>query len=234
MYNNKKISIFFGDAESSISTDDIKRHLATESLQHIARSVGADQIVFLQQEHTDQGLYITHQDDKNYLFDQIGDYIMTQKKSCAIGVVTADCLPIIIYDPCTETVSIVHAGWKGLANKIIQKVFQRMVDEFFVQPCNVELYLGPGAQGCCYEVQQDFVEQFIEFQDYFDLIFIQKDDTIYFDSAAFIRLIARNLGINEEKIYTKYNLCTICNILFCSYRREKEKARRQISMVCLA
>lgn len=237
MYKTLDISIYFGDAQESISLEEIDSQQKTQALTNIAQELNIDQIVFLKQEHGVQGKIIELQDHQSYFFNPIGDYLITQKKDCGIGVVTGDCLPIVVHDPVTGSIGIVHAGWKGL----IAGVFEIAVAEMTLlrqgfegqNAEHFEIYLGPAARPCCYEVQQDFVEKFSKHQKNHDEFFIKKNDKIYFDSRSFIIVIARSLGMKQEKIYTRYNVCTICNLSFCSYRREKEKARRQVTMICL-
>jgi polyphenol oxidase len=250
---NERFTIYFGDAAQSVSLDEITTRENTPALQNIAQQVQAipavatctskfqrrskamadKQIAFLRQEHGVQGKIIELHDDQNYIFQPAGDYLITQKINCGIGVVTADCLPIVIYDSINHATGIVHAGWKGLQAGVLKVVVADMIVQFGSRPEDLLVYLGPSAQPCCYEVQQDFVDQFREHEKNFHEFFIKKDGKIYFDSRSFIMVIARSLGIVPEKLYTRYNLCTICNLSFCSYRREKEKARRQVTMICL-
>lgn len=232
-YKNSKLTIFFGNAFSSLSVAEIALQQKTESILQLEKQLNLDQVLFLQQNHGVDGLQINQNDNQNYYFDSVGDYIVTQKIGCGIGVVTADCLPIVVYDSATHAVCIIHAGWKGLVAGIFQVALQRMQEKLATQLENLEIYLGPAARPCCYEVQQDFLDSFMKYEADFALFFIKKQSKIYFDSRLFITVIARNLGIDVEKIYTRYNVCTICDFSYCSYRRQKEKARRQISIVCL-
>ncbi|MBP6870244.1 peptidoglycan editing factor PgeF [Candidatus Babeliales bacterium] len=232
-YKNQRFSIYFGNAENSVSVDEIARHQKTQAIEKITAELQALQAVFLQQEHGVQGLQLDVHNDKNYIFEPVGDYIVTQKVGTAVGVVTADCVPIILYDPITHTAAVIHAGWKGLVAGVVQVAVQAMIEKNKVASKDLEMYIGPAAGACCYEVQQDFIDKFEEYQDWFSDFFVEKKGKIFFDSRHFIMVLARNLGIMHEKLYTRYNVCTICNQSFCSYRREKEKARRQISMICL-
>lgn len=230
---NKKFTIFCGDAQHAISINEVAQRKMAPVMRLIADLIQTKSMVFLRQEHGVQGRLIELTDEYSYFFQSVGDYLITQKKNCGLGIVTADCLPIILYDPLTHTASIIHAGWKGLVSEIFQMTLQDMMDKIGVLPKNLQIYLGPAARPCCYEVQQDFIDQFAQYRQYFDDFFTKRDDKTYFDSRAFVLVIARNLGIEHEKIYTRYNVCTICDQSFCSYRREKEKARRQITIICL-
>ena len=233
VHKSVKFSIYFGNHQNAVSCNEIEQQQKTQSIVYVANQLGAGQIAFLQQNHGIDGLYVFEDDNVDYIFNHSGDYIITKRTSCGIGVVTADCLPIVLYDTEHHVVSIIHAGWKGLAAGIFQKVLHTMIDETKTKPENVEIYLGPAAGACCYEVQQDFVHKFADYQANFDIFFMTKDGKTYFDNRLFVTVLARSLGIRQEKIYTRYNVCTICDLSFCSYRREKDKAHRQISMVCL-
>lgn len=226
-------SIYFGDQEDSIACHEILAGEKTFNLKCIADRLQVNQIALLLQNHGVQGLHIQLDDDQNYIFSQPGDYLVTQRTYCGIGVVTADCVPIVLYDPITHIAAIIHAGWKGLLANIVQSAIYAMVEKISTQPEYIQMYIGPCALSCCYEVQQDFIDRFTEnFQDAASF-FVKKEDKIYFDCIVCINVIARNLGIKQENIYTMYNVCTICTLSFCSYRRQKDKARRQVTMISL-
>ena len=236
MFNHttQQFTIYFGDASQSITLDEIAAQQSTQNIQNIGDLLKIKQMIFLHQNHGVQGMQLLIDDEASQFFEQSGDYLFTQRKNCGIGVVTADCLPIVIYDPITHAAGIVHAGWKGLVAGAFEVAIQDMQEKLGTKPEYLDIYLGPAARPCCYEVQQDFIDKFVEYQDYFDQIFIKNNGKTYFDSRAFITVIARSLGIDAQKIYTRYNVCTICNKSFCSYRRDKDKAHRQITMICLS
>lgn len=237
MYKTRDFSIYFGNKEYAIELEDIAAQRKASAIHFVQKELGCKQVIFLKQEHGIEGLFVQEKDDQDVLFNVVGDFIITQKKNCGIGVVTADCLPIIIFEPITKTVAIIHAGWKGLVADIFVKVIQHLQEHLLMQDLililkDLKIFLGPAARPCCYEVQKDFIEKFVAYKDNKD-IFIEKNKKIYFDSTAFVKVIATNLGIQSQKIYTRYNVCTICNQNFCSYRKDKEQAFRQITMVCL-
>ena len=234
LHKDINFSIYFGDEYDSVSLDEIANKQKTSALENISQQLKINQIALLAQNHGTQGMQIVVDDEQSYFFSPVGDYLFTQKKLCGIGVVTGDCLPIVMYDPVAHAAGTVHAGWKGLAAGVFQIAVQEMIEKIGIQSENLIIYLGPAARPCCYEVQQDFIDCFrkqsISVGDHF---FIKKDDKIYFDSRVYTNVIARNLGIKHENIYTRYNVCTICTLSFCSYRRQKDKARRQVTMISL-
>lgn len=232
LHKNKKMSIYFSDASQTISIQEIAQQKCTQNLEIIADQLDVSQLIFLRQEHGVQGVCIEKNDDQSYFFQSSGDYIITQKKDCGIGVVTADCLPIVLYDPINHTAGIVHAGWKGSVAGVFTIAVQAMTEKYQTNLENLEIYFGPAARPCCYEVQQDFVDHFQTYENS-DQFFMKKNEKIYFDSTLFTTNIARSLGIKPKNIYTTYNVCTICDKSYCSYRRDKEKAQRQITLISL-
>lgn len=233
LYQNSKLTIYFGDSHNSVPVAEINMKKNCAPFLYAQKKVDAHQTVFLHQNHGTAGFFLDENDNQTYCLDKIGDYILTKKTGVGIGVLTADCLPIIIYDSKSHAACIIHAGWKGLMSGIFQVAVQAMIENFQTNLKHLEIYLGPGARSCCYQVQQDVIDAFSYYKSDFSSFFINKNEKTYFDNQFFIMVIARNLGIDVEKIYTKYNVCTICNLSFCSYRRENNKARRQISMICL-
>jgi len=232
IHKKQRFTIYFGDASQNITLDEINQKKAIGSLEKIAQKLNILQFVFLHQNHGVEGDVIQKSNAQSYFFQQSGDYLITKKKNCGIGVLTADCLSIVLYDPITQTAGIVHAGWRGSAAGILKIVIDRMVQDCGVFVDMMQMYLGPAARSCCYEVQQDFIKNFVHHENY-QASFIQKDYKLYFDAAQFAVNIAQNLGIKDKNIYTTYNVCTICDTSFCSYRREKENACRQITLITL-
>lgn len=234
LYITSEIVIYFGDEKLSISPTQIAQQTITPNLISIGKLLGVTQMVFPLQNHGIDGRQILISDTNSSFFVDTSDYLWTKKKLCGIGIVTADCLPIVMYDPITSTSAIVHAGWKGLLAGIFQKTIAQLSGTTGCMPKNLNIYLGPAAKSCCYEVQQDFVDLFYtEYTMQIASSFIKKNGAIYFDSTVFIMIIARNLGIKHENIYTIYNVCTLCNLSFCSYRRQKDQAYRQVTMISL-
>ena len=236
MHKSDFFSICFGKAQTYISLEDMRAHRLTENVEKIAKNLDVDKFAFLRQTHSVSGMNVSKLDLKNShcsLFEQEGDFLITQKKQYGIGVVSADCLPIVLYDPVHHAVGIAHSGWKGSFNGIAKAVIDLMKDEFQSPAEELQVYLGPSARGCCYEVQHSFYESFLKVYDGVDDAFVKKNGKIYFDNGLFTILVLRSLGIKPENIYTKYNVCTICDESFCSYRREKEKSNRQMTIIAL-
>lgn len=152
------------------------------------------------------------------------DALITDCKGLPISVLTADCLPVFIFDAHTKTIALIHAGWRGIANGIIAKTITEMVRRRGLYPGGLLVILGPSIRPCCYEVGKDFLG-------YFNDRLTCRDHKIYFDlpGAALRQLVA--CGVHAGRIYDS-SICTSChNGEFFSYRREGAAAGRSMFAV---
>lgn len=126
--HKNKLQIYFGDA-----TDDISKQLHcvptvaqlvnVEPFKSVARKIGVSRLSALNQTHGTQGSVITNSDIS---FSIDGDYLIANQSHVALGVLTADCVPLILYDAKNKAIGIAHAGWRGAVCAIAPKVFEHM------------------------------------------------------------------------------------------------------------
>ena len=90
------------------------------------------------------------------------DAFVTDKAEIAIGVRTADCVPVLLYDPDKQVVAAVHAGWKGTVQRITQKTVVFMQQRFKTDPSNVRAVLGPSISPDSFQVGEEVVRYFKE------------------------------------------------------------------------
>lgn len=137
------------------------------------------------------------------------DGIMANYKENVL-IKTADCLPILILGE--EEYIFLHAGWRGLANGILNHYWIKKIKPFYA-------FLGPSICKDSFEVTQEFKQNFKDKQD----LFKQKDGILTFDlqEAARRDLLRQNskMEIVDSKI------CTYNNQHLHSFRREKTKVR---------
>ena len=88
------------------------------------------------------------------------DALMTDESGICIGVSTADCIPMIIYDARHHAVSVVHAGWRGTVARIVEKVVKAMAVTYHSKPEDLECIIGPGISLDAFEVGMEVYEQF--------------------------------------------------------------------------
>ena len=88
------------------------------------------------------------------------DAFVTRRPGIAIGVRTADCVPVLLYDPVKRVVAAVHAGWKGTVLHISQEAIRVMSQEFGCHPADMKAVLGPAIGPDSFQVGEEVVERF--------------------------------------------------------------------------
>ena len=147
-----------------------------------------------------------------------GDALLENTPGCAVAVKTADCLPILLVDPRNRALAVVHAGWRGTAQKIATSAVQRMKEYFATAPEQLHVAIGPGIGSCCYEVGSEVASQF------------GRTGKVKLDLAELNRKQLVDWGVPDRHVCLA-KLCTMCRPEeFHSYRRDGGKAGRMFSV----
>ncbi|MGZ7057405.1 MAG: polyphenol oxidase family protein, partial [Candidatus Angelobacter sp.] len=85
----------------------------------------------------------------------VGDGVVTDLSRLALGVLTADCFPILLVDTRNKAVGAFHAGWRGTVKRIVEKGVGIMRLEFSSRPEDIHAAIGPGIQKCSFEVGEE-------------------------------------------------------------------------------
>ena len=88
------------------------------------------------------------------------DAIMTNLKNVCIGVSTADCIPVLLYDEEHHAVAAIHAGWRGTLARIVHKTMQEMAFAYKTEPKHLKAVIGPGISMENFEVGDEVYEAF--------------------------------------------------------------------------
>jgi YfiH family protein len=119
------------------------------------------QIVTLKQIHSS---VIRRVGDRSSSLGCKADGIMTDEPGPLLGVLTADCIPVLIADRKRRAVAAFHAGWRGTVKRIVESGVGRIRLEFGSHPEDLVAAIGPGIGACCYavgeEVRGEFASQF--------------------------------------------------------------------------
>lgn len=160
----------------------------------------------------------------------IADAVITDRKNLFIGIKTADCLPILIFDTRNRVIGAVHAGWRGTAKGILKKTINKMKEIYGCDSKNLLIAFGPYIKGCCYEVGDEVIEEIkkeIPEQEYIFRINGRKHIDI--GVANFIQAIS--VGVKKENIWISKD-CTYCkHNEYASYRFHSKKAERQYGII---
>ena len=203
-----------------------------KNLDYVAKKmdVERDKLILMHQTHSNKVVEIKKNNYKKKIF---ADAMITKMKGFALGVVTADCVPIILYDTKNEIVGCIHAGWKGaflgIIKNTISKIKKISSDNKFYA-C-----IGPCIGKKSYEVDKNFYKMFLAKSRNNKIYFSNKNKTKkLFNLRKFVtnKLIKANINIDQidrDTFAEKGN--------FFSYRRScKLKQRdygRCISSICM-
>jgi len=148
------------------------------------------------------------------------DAMVTDVPNVCLMVLTADCVPILFFDPVKKVIGVAHAGWKGTVGMIAQNTVRLLQERFNSAPKDIIIGIGPSIGPCCYEVGGDVIAKagnkniaHRNNKDYFDLWEANKQQLI-------------QLGILEGNIEVS-GICICCNSdMFFSARRDNGKTGR--------
>ncbi len=133
---------------------------SSDDWEAVARSFGisANRVITVNQVH---GENVVKADALNYreVRSLHADAIITDVPELAVGIETADCVPVLLYDPAKPAVGAVHAGWRSTVKKIVQKAVNRMNEEFGSDPSRMIAAIGPAIGPECYEVDEPVMVQ---------------------------------------------------------------------------
>lgn len=169
------------------------------------------------------------------------DGYVSNQKGIALGIRTADCVPILFYAPkndnSEEIISAVHAGWRGTHKNIVSCAIDRMV-EMGANPKDIKVAIGPSIASCCYEVSEDFFKAFCDTlgkknAELFIKPSSEKKDHFMADLQNINRYQLKECGILGENIDVA-NICTCCNPKeFYSHRYSGESRGTMLSLISL-
>ena len=130
-----------------------------ENLRRLGRAVGFDpeKLVMTLQIHSDIVRVVTEKDHIGLCHRDYPkcDALVTNTPGVALLVFTADCTPLLFFDPVTGAVGAAHAGWRGTAQAIGAKVVHAMAENFGAKPENIRAAIGPCIGPCCFETDAD-------------------------------------------------------------------------------
>ena len=195
-------------------------------------SNSAKNIFLLNQIHSNKLVYI----DYNYKLTKKpkADAVITNQKNLPIAVLTADCVPILIYDNKKRIVAAIHAGWKGVYKGITDKVIKFMVKKGCSLK-NITAVIGPSISVKNYEVKDDFMKKFIKKDKKSLKYFKIENNKLYFDLSQYVySQILQNKIKNIDTI--KLDTFDIKNKFFSARRALSLKQNdygRNISIIML-
>jgi YfiH family protein len=163
------------------------------------------------------------------------DVIVTDDPSAAVGVRTADCVPILLAEDTGRVVAAVHAGWRGLAARAPIAGVQALFEHFGVRPERLIAAIGPAIGQCCYEVGAETRQAFVDaghhatvLEGWFEP---REGGKFHLDTVRAAREQLEGTGVLSSRIHDAA-LCTRTYAgVFHSYRAAGARAGRMVALI---
>ncbi|MFT5014202.1 MAG: YfiH family protein [Patiriisocius sp.] len=140
------------------------------------------------------------------------DASVTEQVSLPLAILTADCLPIVLWDEGGRQIAALHAGWRGLASSVIERTIRHFTGR------KVSAFIGPGVGPCHYEVDELVRKHFLAE----DAFIANRPGHYQFDLVKEARRQLNLLGVKDVR---SMDVCTACDSRFYSFRRDGETGR---------
>lgn len=156
-YTSFNLGIYSGDDLDNVAEN--RNRLAA------MLNVPSENLIFPYQTHRDSVCVIDkefiskNKEEQLHLLDGV-DALITNEIGVCIGVGTADCVPILIFDPKNKVLAAIHAGWRGTVSRLAPKVVEIMKTRFNSNPSDLVAGIGPSISPDYFEVGDEVVDQF--------------------------------------------------------------------------
>ncbi|MDD3679764.1 MAG: peptidoglycan editing factor PgeF [Candidatus Shapirobacteria bacterium] len=184
-------------------------------------------LVWARQVHGNQVALINQTNNKQPING--ADGLISREKNLVLGVRSADCLPIIYFEPKKEIIGIAHAGWRGVLSGLPKEMIS-IITSLGGESQNIIIGIGPHIKACCYCVDQDIANQFKK--KYSHARLINRSEKFLLNLAAICQKQFEETGIRKNHIQIS-NICTFCQSdQWWSRRRDGENCGNMLTVVC--
>ena len=217
-----------------VGSSDSKKNVLN-NLKIVCKKINCSSknLILLNQIHSNKFYFI----DKNYKFKKKklnGDALITNVKKIALGVLVADCVPVLIYDKNLKIISAIHAGWKSVYKEIIKKVVKFLIKKGS-NTKNLVAVIGPSISEKNYEVQKDFKDKFLKKDKQSKFFFKIRKNKTYFGLNKYVYYHLKKLGIKNLEIIKKNTFDPKNNFFSArrSIQNKKNDYGRNISIIMI-
>lgn len=184
-----------------------------ENLRRLGRAVGFDpeKLVMTLQIHSDIVRVVTEKDHIGLCHRDYPkcDALVTNTPGVALLVFTADCTPLLFFDPVTGAVGAAHAGWRGTAQAIGAKVVHAMAENFGAKPENIRAAIGPNIGMCHFETDHDVPDAMrAAFGPEVDAYIEKRGEKYHLDLKQINAMVLRRCGVEHIDCSDD---CTVCS-----------------------
>jgi hypothetical protein len=214
----------FSSLNASLSVGDVPEAVA-ENLRRLAHAAGVETgaLLTVSQVHGDTVVKARPGVSTE------ADALWTDEPGQAVGVRTADCVPIVVEDRVGRRVAAVHAGWRGVLNGVLLRTLRVLQDQG-TRLDDVRLVVGPCARACCFEVDGALPDQFAEAFGPSVVLRPRGQAKPHLDlPLALVTSLAR-VGVPAASVAVVPG-CTMCDTRFFSHRRDRGVTGRHLSFI---
>lgn len=201
----------------------------------IAQALGIDpgKLVFPAQTHSSNIAEVTAQNYSDFFNNT--DALVTNVPGICISVMSADCVPVLLYDPSSRSVAAIHAGWRGTVAGIVPRAIEVMQQRYNADPSKMIAGIGPSICGDVYEVGEEVAREFSNVFDNIAGVVKPKDNGKFLvDLWEANKRMLLQIGLEERNIEIA-GICTYTNADdYFSARRSANKAGRFGAGIMLA
>jgi YfiH family protein len=186
-FAENNMSIAVGDTPRLV---DINRTGAAEALGFVR-----NQLFLLKQVHSARVHRLNEVPDNDVAIE--ADALVTRQPGLALGILTADCTPILLADAEAGVIGAAHAGWRGAVDGIVGNTIASMVD-LGADPANIVAAIGPTISGENYEVGPHFMDDFVKLRpDGWRHFSTHNGGRAHFDLPGFVRAELERAGVTQ-------------------------------------
>lgn len=220
-YTNANLAFHVGDNPRDV----IKNH------DSLAKQLGytRSRLVHMRQIHSDRIVIV----DNTLDFDTPPecDALITNRLNTPLMVMSADCTPVLLYDPIRHVCAAVHAGRAGALNAILPKTMEAMGKEFGCNARDLRIIMGPSIGGCCYEVNEAIAKE-TEEKGYSSAL-QRINEKVFLDVNTILLQQLERFSIDSAHIEVIGD-CTSCkNKEYFSYRADQQQTGRIAGVIIL-
>jgi YfiH family protein len=203
LVNNKEFTLSFSSSPDKEEIRSNRRLLST------ALGIEDNRLYFPSQVHETRIVQVTSRTSKETLMET--DALITNEKGICIAVMSADCVPILLYDTKNKATGAIHSGWKGTVARILEKTLTTMNKTFGTSGKDLIAGIGPSVCQESYEVGEEVVQKVNRaFGNGNGLMIAQPNNKAKLDLWKANKLQLLEFGVPETQIEIS-ELCTVKN-----------------------
>lgn len=230
-------SIPFKSLNLSFNVGD-EREAVLENRARLSREVGVgfDRWVFCRQVHGCRVRCVDRHDLGRGAYDYESaiprsDALLTAEKETAVGILTADCVPVVMVAGTNRICAVAHAGWRGVLAGVVPVTCRRMMAESGGSCGEIQVFIGPHIRSCCFTVKDDIAGMF---PPEYSCVSVREEQgrlrNINLESILVGQLV--NEGLSRNNIHS-VGICTSCDDNYFSHRKEKGNTGRQAGIAVI-